>query len=371
MSNGRILILAREDEPHIPYVTRHLAEDEFLLVDTKQILSDGHLTYWTGSHGSEVLYRGEPIGPVRSVWSREFSFGLALNATAFRKTIQDPANEAAANLARHELFYAMIGDINSHYWPERIPVDAKFQEYCRSALDRLSLALGYFYPEAFWISRREAVVRSSHKPLQLKLAQECGFKVPETMITSDPEAARAFLERLGECVAKPLSVSPPEGLDQPTKVLNADNPPDFSGLKFAPQIFQELVRPAAELRVTGMGPLTFAAEVGDADAATEQNRGVFDWRRGFDKETFFARPYDLPASFKEMHVDFLRRADLVNGMTDVIVNQDGELVYLETNPGGAWGFVEHATGFPMGQTQAELLRSAGQWNVPQWARQFM
>ncbi len=370
-SKERILFLGEETDPHLQYVKPHLDEDELLVVDTRRIIFGDHLTYWTGDRGSEVLYKGEPIGPVRSVWSREFSFGHARFAPMLTQEIENVGEAKLAALGFHEAFYGLMGDLNSQYWPEMIPVDPKLREYCRSGLDRQALALAFMFPEAFWISRREAVVRASHKPRQLQLAQECGFKVPETIITSDPAAARAFLERLGTCVAKPLSVRAPDGVNQPTRVLSADNPPEFEGLHLSPTIFQQLIVPAKELRITGMGSLTFTAEVGDADVASERARGVFDWREGFTKETFFARPYELPPSIREKHVELLRRAGLANGMTDGIIDENGEFFYLETNPSGAWGFVENATGFPMGRVQAELLRSGGHWNsVPRWAQQF-
>ena len=38
------------------------------------------------------------------------------------------------------------------------------------------------------------------KPFQLELIRRQGFSVPETLVTTDPEEARAFFERHGRII---------------------------------------------------------------------------------------------------------------------------------------------------------------------------
>ncbi len=354
-------------------MTRHLDAfgEEYLIVDTKRILLGDHLTYWSKGNKSDVLYRGEAIGPVKSVWYQDLSFERMGESRAFAQLIREQGTQAGI-LGLEKLYHDLLGDTDSQYWSAALPVESMMKEYARNGLNRLATALGNMYPEAFWISRRSAVVRAMHKPLQLKLAQEAGFIVPETIVTSDPREAAAFLQRLGTCVMKPLSISPPAGQNQYTTILDVTEPPDFSGLFVSPHIFQELVTPLRELRVTGMGALTFAATVEDTDAESETRVGVRDWRAGFEKGTFKASRYELSRSTRRKHVKLLREFGLVNGMTDIIINGRGEEVYLETNPNGAFGFIEDETEYPLGFTQARLLSSAGRWVASQrWVRQYV
>ncbi len=354
---GRILILAHERDAHIPYVTRHLGADEFLVVDTKRILFGDHLSYRMGRGSTtEIRYKGEPIGPVKSIWLQDLSYERMGQARMLAEAIRTQGETRVAALGLQQLFHALIGEPSSQYWPEMLPVEPALREYSRSGLNRLALALSAMYPGAFWVSSREAIVQSSHKPLQLQVAQECGFAVPETLMTSDADEARAFLERLETCVMKPLSISAPAGRNQFTTILQAEEMPDFTGLHLSPQIFQELVSPARELRITTIGSRTFAIDVRDAEPLLDTPASVRDWRAGFEKGTFTGRRFTLPADVEARHLRLVRKLGLVNGMTDVIISPDGEYVYLETNPCGAFGFVEDATDYPVGKTFAELLR---------------
>lgn len=356
-SEGRILILAHEQDAHIPYVARHLDSSEFLVVDTKRILLGDHLSYSMGrGKETQICYKGEPIGPVRSIWLQDLSYERMGQARMLADAIRAQGETRVAALGLQQLFHALIGEPSSQYWAEMLPVEPALREYSRSGLNRLALALSAMYPDVFWVSSREAIVQSSHKPLQLQVAQQCGFAVPETLMTSDPDEARSFLERLGTCVTKPLSISAPAGRSQFTTILQDREKPDFAGLHLSPQIFQELVTPARELRITTIGSRTFAIDVRDAEPLLDTPASVRDWRAGFEKGTFEGRRFTLPPEIEARHLRVVRKLNLVNGMTDVIISPQGEYVYLETNPCGAFGFVEDATGYPVGKTFAELLR---------------
>ncbi len=47
-------------------------------------------------------------------------------------------------------------------------------------------------PVRYWMSRPSAIRRAEHKLLQLRIAAEVGFAVPETLVSNDPGAVRAF-----------------------------------------------------------------------------------------------------------------------------------------------------------------------------------
>jgi biotin carboxylase len=46
---------------------------------------------------------------------------------------------------------------------------------------------------------------------------------------------------------------------------------------------------------------------------------------------------------------------LVYGALDFVITPDGEWVFLEINPTGQYGFIEHATGAPLTAQLADLL----------------
>jgi hypothetical protein len=58
---------------------------------------------------------------------------------------------------------------------------------------------------ALVVNRLSAMGSNSSKPYQLELIRAAGFAVPETLVTTDPAAAAAFCDRLGDVVYKSVS----------------------------------------------------------------------------------------------------------------------------------------------------------------------
>src|SRR4051794_21877914 len=59
--------------------------------------------------------------------------------------------------------------------------------------------------DALVVNRPRAMHSNASKPLQIQLIAEVGFPVPETLITSDPEQARAFWREHGRVIFKSAS----------------------------------------------------------------------------------------------------------------------------------------------------------------------
>jgi glutathione synthase/RimK-type ligase-like ATP-grasp enzyme len=64
----------------------------------------------------------------------------------------------------------------------------------RLALSEAGTAFQGLYQamDALWINSPVYDAAASHKPYQLSVAQEIGLEIPPTMMTSDPDEARAF-----------------------------------------------------------------------------------------------------------------------------------------------------------------------------------
>src|SRR5262245_57338044 len=58
---------------------------------------------------------------------------------------------------------------------------------------------------ALMVNRCSAMAANGSKPYQLQQIRSCGWSVPETLITTDPQAARDFWNRHGEVIYKSVS----------------------------------------------------------------------------------------------------------------------------------------------------------------------
>jgi hypothetical protein len=190
---------------------------------------------------------------------------------------------------------------------------------------------------------------AARKPLQLAIARECGLRAPRTLVTSDPDAARAFVEELGgpgRVVYKHLAGLP--GVGREAQLVDRDALARLDQCRYAPVIFQERVPGDLDLRVTVAGDAVFAASL---DA--RRSAYPLDWRVDFDGVRVAAdRVSDHTADGLRA---MLARLGLGYGAFDLRRTPDGEEVFLEVNPFGRFTFIECRTGQPIADAIAAAL----------------
>ncbi len=55
-----------------------------------------------------------------------------------------------------------------------------------------------------WLNHPHHIGYAEYKPVQLRRAVACGFRVPRTLVTNDPETAQKFVTDVGHAVYKPF-----------------------------------------------------------------------------------------------------------------------------------------------------------------------
>jgi MvdC family ATP-grasp ribosomal peptide maturase len=200
---------------------------------------------------------------------------------------------------------------------------------------------------------------ANNKSRQLRLARALGLEVPRTLVTNDAARVRSFFEQLeGRMVAKmltPLSQSMEGG--QPFVYTSAIGPEDLEaldGLRHSPMVFQERIDKRHELRVVVVGGRCFTGAIDASRSVT----GQVDWRRARPDECHW-EPGKLPAEVAVRLERLVAELGLVYGAVDLIVTPDGRHVFLEVNPGGEWGMLEHELGLPIAAALAEALLDEG------------
>jgi len=189
-----------------------------------------------------------------------------------------------------------------------------------------------------------------HKPYQLGVATDVGLTVPRTVITNDPEAARAFAQELGpdRTIYKTFVAS--EDHWRETRILRTEELTMLEQLRLAPAIFQEFIPADADVRVTVMGETVFAVAIRAAPGGY-----AVDYRMDLERASF--EPIDLPAGLVEGLRALMDQLGLVYGAIDLRRTPSGDYVFLEVNPAGEWRFVEERTRQPITRTMADLLAS--------------
>lgn len=318
---GDIIVLSVVEDAHIAFVQKHLAE-EMIVIDPAAMVKGVELSYGFSGKTSTLQYGDTKIGKVRSVWRRK---PLVIE----RVQLKVPASH---------LEYAYTS-IKSHH------------------VDIFSL-----FEDAFWVSDNFAIKRASSKPYQLKIAARLGFNIPDTLATSSPAAAAAFIGAHPVTIVKSMAAVFPVingggSFFPATKIMQGQHA-NLQGLSLAPAIFQQAVDAQADVRVTVVGNHVFAAIIEDSGDDSQ----VRDWRMGHSNNKNHFNEYELPARLKKLCVELVGELGLVYGAIDLVIDKKGKAWFLEINPNGQWAFIEEETALPIGKAIARLLAAPNNKN---------
>ncbi|WP_133740962.1 ATP-dependent carboxylate-amine ligase [Actinorugispora endophytica] len=208
--------------------------------------------------------------------------------------------------------------------------------------------------DAFWLPAPPHVLRRIAKPLQLLRARDLGLDIPDTLVSTDPDAVLAFYERHnGNVVSKRIGHLRPALSDDGFRYAEPFTRRDLrhaEAVRAAPVIFQEYVAKRLELRVTVVGEAVFTAAIHSQAA----NRTRYDWRH-YDTASTPHRPHRLPDDVAARCVELVRSFGLAFGTLDLVLTPEGRHVFLEVNPNGQYLWIEHLTGLPISAAVAGLL----------------
>ena len=179
-------------------------------------------------------------------------------------------------------------------------------------------------------NRPEQAASNGTKPLQTRAARGCGFRVPDSLLTSDPTAALAFAGRHGRVIYKGAGAARTR-----TGLFDPDDTGRLACLGTCPVYLQRYV-PGSNVRVHVVDDAVFATEI-DSDAV--------DYRAGVREMT----PCRLPVAIADRCVAVTRALGLLIAGLDLIRATDGAWYFLEANTSPAFTF------FPAAEQVAEAI----------------
>lgn len=196
---------------------------------------------------------------------------------------------------------------------------------------------------ALVLNRPQSMESNSSKPFQLQQIRAAGFAIPETLVTSDPDEARAFRAKHGRVIYKSVS-----GVRSIVRELDDIAAIRIDRLRDLPVQLQAYV-PGEDVRVHVVGTAAFACAV---------RSEAVDYRYASrDKLDVSMRAVELTAAVRERCLSLSARLGLAFCGIDLRRTPDGEWVCFEANPMPAYSFFEMETGLPIARTVVELLAS--------------
>lgn len=199
----------------------------------------------------------------------------------------------------------------------------------------------------------------NNKLYQLHIAARVGLDVPATLVSNDAAKVIEFCEaHRGRIALKTLRghVFSPAGDEKDlqfiyTQLVKVDYlRKHATRIGICPVFVQEYVAKKIELRITIVGNRIFACAIHSQNS----ERTRHDWRR-YDFDRVKHETITLPSSVANQLFVLMRTLNLAFGAIDMIVTPDDRYVFLEINPSGQWGWIEHLTDMPISRAIAEVL----------------
>ena len=194
------------------------------------------------------------------------------------------------------------------------------------------------------VNRPSDMASNGSKPYQIELLRAQGFAVPNTLVTTDPDAARRFWTDSGAAIYKSVS-----GVRSVVSRLSEAHLDRLDSVVWCPTQFQQFV-PGRDHRVHVVGDDVFACEVtSDAD----------DYRyaaRSGDPARL--RACTLPVEIAERCLATSRALALPLAGIDLRRAPDGRWFCFEVNPCPGFTYFEANTGQPIADAIAGYLERA-------------
>jgi glutathione synthase/RimK-type ligase-like ATP-grasp enzyme len=318
-----IMILSVKDDPHVRFIESHLSRRgiPYFVMSPAELLSGLRVVAQVDQNRIQtIIYDDErrkwfDLQDIRSIWyrrPRDFSEAAA--------TLDEDTKAFVVGEARHTsrgLFANYTG---------------------------------------LWVNDPLRASLANYKLHQLAVARQVGFNIPDTLITTDPERARAFYEEHGGDLVHKAQSTPIFKIKDEYRVtyttrIQPQHVPLLDLVATCPGLLQKRIRKSFEVRVTVFGDRFFSLRI---DSQVDE-RTRDDWRRYQDPKKIPYSAWDLPEDLRGRCAELMSRLGLVYGAFDFIVTPEGEYIFLEVNPHGQWAWVEELTGLPLAEALIDVL----------------
>lgn len=196
------------------------------------------------------------------------------------------------------------------------------------------------------VNRTGPMGSNASKPLQAQAVGKRGFLTPDTLITNDPELARAFIAEHRRVVYKSIS-----GVRSIVREVDDDDLRRLDHIRSCPVQFQAYVE-GRNIRVHTVGPEVYATGI-HTDAT--------DYRYAYRErgEPAVLEAVELSGDLAAQCLALARDLELPVAGIDLKVTPSDEVYCFEVNPSPAYSYYESQTGQPISAAIARYLAGMG------------
>ena len=194
---------------------------------------------------------------------------------------------------------------------------------------------------ALVVNRPTAMASNNSKPHQALTIRTLGFDIPDTLLTTDPDAAREFWARHQRVIYKSIS-----GVRSIVAQLTSEHEHRLDNVCWCPTQFQQYVA-GTDWRVHVVGDVIFACEIRSRAADYR-----YAAREGASVEL---HPRTLPSDLADRCHRLATTLGLTVAGIDLRRTPEGRCCCFEVNPSPGFTYYQTASGQPIDQAIAALL----------------
>lgn len=230
----------------------------------------------------------------------------------------------------------------------------EYRQFIHRQFRAMRTGLWSIFRHKKWIDDPWRIQIAENKLYQLSLAAQIGFKLPDTIVTSDPSRIKSFYQKYKKnIIVKLLTSSPIVDHVLCTNRVTAEYLKQIDSVRMSPSIFQECISKEYELRITIVGDKIFPVKI----YSQEDSKTSLDWRKEPKLNDFDVRMEQtiLPVEIEQHIRQYMKAIKLRFGCIDMIFTKNREYVFLEINPNGQWYFVQLHAEAEIAKAIANLL----------------
>lgn len=206
-----------------------------------------------------------------------------------------------------------------------------------------------------WINDPQMTMKAENRLNQLMLAQDLGFKIPNTTITNDPIEAKMFLKKNPKSTLVKVLHHHEINIDDKlfrflSTKIDKNHLSKFEELIYAPVIFQSEIKKQSEFRITIVGNKLFACEI----TATDKN---YTDLHTVNAKNLKYKEVNLDKNLSHLCFKFNKELGLLISSIDLIVDKKGDIYFLEVNPIGDWNWIEKHINLPITNSVFNLIHN--------------
>ena len=291
----------------------------------------------------------EPFRADTSWFPQLLSVAAELDGDAWSGTLRGPARQIA------------LRDVRSVWYrsPTGFRVDPRMSAAeRRHAESEARLGLGGLLlsaHNALWVNHPGREADADYKPRQLVTARRCRLHTPQTLVTNEPDAVRAFAARNGRIISKVLgsNVVYEQGHRKVahTRLLD-DDLADLDGIDLTCHLLQQYIDKRFDARCIVIGSRVFTVAI-----HAHSPEAKVDFRSDYSSLAY--EVIDPPQHVLDGIRTYMDTFGLAYACFDFAVGPGPEgsetFCFLEANCRGQYSWLEQQTSLPMSAAIAELL----------------